>query len=98
MYHATIGQRRYLFPPLASLLAKASPLRSGDLLAGIAAESGEERVAAQHALADLPLRVFLDQPVIDYEIDEVTRLILDSHDKGAFAPIAHLTVGGLRDW
>jgi ethanolamine ammonia-lyase large subunit len=98
MYSATIGQRRYVFPSLASLLAKASPLRSGDLLAGIAAESGEERVAAQYALADLPLRVLLDEPVIAYEADEVTRLIVDSHDSSAFAPIAHLTVGGLRDW
>ena len=98
MYSATIGQRRYVFPNLASLLAKASPLRSGDLLAGIAAESGEERVAAQYALADLPLRAVLDEPVIAYEADEVTRLIVDGHDKSAFAPIAHLTVGGLRDW
>src|SRR5277367_1379752 len=98
MYSATIGQRRYVFPNLAILLAKASPLRSGDLLAGIAAESGEERVAAQFALADLPLRTLLDEPVIAYEADEVTRLIVDSHDQAAFAPIAHLTVGGLRDW
>ncbi len=98
MYTATIGDSRYTFPDLATLLAKASPLRSGDQLAGIAATSGEERVAAQFALADLPLRAFLDQHVVPYETDEVTRLIVDSHDRAAFAPIAHLTVGGLRDW
>jgi ethanolamine ammonia-lyase large subunit len=98
MYHATIGTRRYAFPDLATLLAKATPLRSGDELAGIAAQTGEERVAAQYALADLPLRTFLSEPVVPYEQDEVTRLIIDSHDAAAFAPIAHLTVGGLRDW
>ena len=98
MYSATIGNRRYVFPDLKSLLAKASPLRSGDGLAGIAAESGEERVAAQFALADLPLNAFLNEPVIAYESDEVTRLIIDRHDRAAFAPIAHLTVGGFRDW
>ena len=98
MYSATIGSSRYVFPDLKTLLAKASPLRSGDVLAGVAATSGEERVAAQYALADLPLAGFLDDPVIPYESDEVTRLIVDSHDRAAFAPIAHLTVGGLRDW
>jgi ethanolamine ammonia-lyase large subunit len=98
MYSATIGTRRYVFPDLKSLLAKASPLRSGDQLAGIAAESGEERVAAQFALADLPLAAFLNEPVIAYETDEVTRLIIDRHDRAAFAPITHLTVGGFRDW
>ena len=98
MYSATIAHRRYGFESLAVLLAKASPLRSGDQLAGIVAETGEERVAAQVALADLPLKTFLDQAVVPYEIDEVTRLIVDSHDRAAFAPIAHLTVGGLRDW
>ena len=98
MYKATIGARRYGFPDLVALLAKASPPRSGDSLAGIAAESGEERVAAQFALADLPLRHFLDQHVVPYENDEVTRLILDTHDQAAFAPVAHLTVGAFRDW
>src|SRR6266581_5536091 len=98
MYAATIGQTRYTFPDLATLMAKASPLRSGDLLAGIAAGSGEERVAAQYALADLPLRTFLDQHVVPYESDEVTRLIVDTHDQAAFATIGHLTVGGFRDW
>ena len=81
MYAATIGARRYAFPDLATLLAKATPLRSGDLLAGIAAETGEERVAAQFALADLPLRLFLLEHVVPYETDEVTRLIIDTHDR-----------------
>ena len=98
MYRATIGNRRYAFADLKTLMAKASPLRSGDELAGIAAESGEERVAAQFALADLPLATFLDDQVVPYETDEVTRLIIDTHDRAAFAPIAQLTVGGLRDW
>jgi ethanolamine ammonia-lyase large subunit len=98
MYRATIGNRRYAFADLATLLAKASPMRSGDLLAGIAAESHEERVAAQYALADLPLRTLLDQQLVPYQADEVTRLIVDSHDEAGFAPIAHLTVGGFRDW
>jgi ethanolamine ammonia-lyase large subunit len=98
MYSATIGTRRYTFHDLKALLARATPLRSGDRLAGLAAESGEERVAAQHALADLPLATFLREPVVPYETDEVTRLIIDSHDRAAFAPVAHLTVGGLRDW
>ncbi|MGJ5813433.1 ethanolamine ammonia-lyase subunit EutB [Paludibaculum fermentans] len=83
---------------LRELLAKASPLRSGDQLAGLAAESAEQRVRAQMQLADVPLQRFLNEPIIPYESDEVTRLILDTHDAAAFAPIAHLTVGGFRDW
>jgi ethanolamine ammonia-lyase large subunit len=83
---------------LKTLLAKASPLRSGDELAGIAAESAEERVRAQMELADVPLRRFLNEPIIPYETDEVTRLIFDSHDAPAFAPVASLTVGELREW
>src|ERR1700757_3150249 len=98
MYSVTIGQRRYVFRDLKTLLGKASPLRSGDQLAGVAAESGEERVAAHYALADLPLTAFLTESVIAFETDEVTRLIVDHHDRSAFAPIAHLTVGGFRDW
>jgi ethanolamine ammonia-lyase large subunit len=98
MYSATIGSERCVFPDLVTLLAKASPLRSGDVLAGIAAQSGEERVAAQYALADLPLAVFLNEATVPYETDEITRLIIDTHDEAAFAPVAHLTVGGLRDW
>ena len=98
MYGHTVGSVRYHFPDLKALLAKATPFRSGDALAGLAADSAEERVAAQMALADLPLRAFLSEAVVPYETDEVTRLILDSHDPAAFAPIAHLTVGGFRDW
>ena len=94
----SIGGTRYTFPDLRTLLARATPLRSGDVLAGVAAESAAERVAAQRALADLPLKHFLTEAVIPYEADEVTRLIVDSHDVDAFAPVAHLTVGGFRDW
>ncbi len=94
----SIGNRRYNFAGLRELLAKATPLRSGDALAGLAAESAEERVAAQFALADLPLEQFLREPVIAYEDDEVTRLIVDSHDAQAFAPIRSFTVGEFRDW
>jgi len=83
---------------LRDLLAKASPTRSGDQLAGIAAQTAEERVRAQIALADVPLRAFLAKPLIPYETDEVTRLICDSHDSAAFASISHLTVGEFRDW
>ncbi len=93
-----IGIRQHLFADLATLLAKASPARSGDALAGLAAVDAEERVAAQLALAGLPLAVFLDEPLIPYETDEVTRLIIDTHDKPAFAVLAALTVGGFRDW
>ena len=94
----TLGGMTYHFDDLRTLLARASPERSGDLLAGVAAASERERVAARFALADLPLRSFLHETVIPYETDEVTRLILDTHDAGAFAPIAHLTVGELREW
>ena len=94
----TIGGTRFVFGDLKTLLARASPARSGDALAGVAAGSAAERIAAQRALADLPLAHFLSEPVIPYEADEVTRLILDRHDAGAFAPVRHLTVGGLRDW
>jgi len=94
----SIGGTRYRFPDLRSLLARATPPRSGDALAGIAAASAAERVAAQRALADLPLKHFLTEAVIPYEADEVTRLIQDRHDAAAFAPVAHLTVGGFRDW
>ena len=94
----TLGTRVYGFADLKALLACASPRRSGDELAGIAAESDEQRVAARLLLADLPLTVFLNESVIPYETDDVTRLIIDTHDIGAFAPIASLTVGGFRDW
>ncbi|HEY0835828.1 MAG TPA: ethanolamine ammonia-lyase subunit EutB [Azospirillum sp.] len=94
----TLGGTTHRFADLKTLLARASPLRSGDVLAGIAAGSAAERVAAQMALADLPLRAFLDEAVVPYEHDEVTRLIVDGHDAAAFAPVAHLTVGDFRDW
>ena len=80
------------------LLAQASPARSGDELAGIAAASAQERVAAQCRLADTPLQRFLEEPLIPYESDEVTRLIVDSHVPQAFAPISHLSVGEFREW
>jgi ethanolamine ammonia-lyase large subunit len=98
MYAVNVGGTRHTFPDLKLLLARASPLRSGDQLAGVAAETAEERVAAQMALADVPLTAFLTDVVVPYERDEVTRLIIDTHDARAFAPVAHLTVGGLRDW
>ncbi len=97
-YAAAVAGTRYAFADLKTLLAKATPKRSGDLLAGIAAAAATERVAAQLALADLPLAHFLDEAVIPYEDDEITRLIVDTHDKAAFAPVRSLTVGGFRDW
>ncbi|HBD39540.1 MAG TPA: ethanolamine ammonia lyase large subunit, partial [Cupriavidus sp.] len=94
----TVGVRRHVFDDLRTLLAKASPARSGDALAGIAAASEEERMAARMALADMPLAHCLAEPLIPYEADEVTRLIVDSHDAQAFAALASLTVGEFRDW
>ncbi len=93
-YHCAIGQTRYSFQDLKTLMAKATPLRSGDCLAGIAAENASERVAAQRCLAEVPLKRFLNEALIPYEQDEVTRLILDSHVAEAFAPVSHLMVGG----
>jgi ethanolamine ammonia-lyase large subunit len=98
MYARAVAGTRYSFADLRNLLAKASPLRSGDLLAGIAAHDATERVAAQLTLADLPLKAFLSQAVVPYEDDEITRLIVDTHDASAFAPLAHMTVGDLRNW
>jgi ethanolamine ammonia-lyase large subunit len=97
-YHCTLHGRTYRFNDLKALLAKASPFRSGDALAGIAASNYEERVAAQMALADVSLKTFLTDALIPYEQDEVTRLIIDSHDAVAFMPISSFTVGELRDW
>ena len=97
-YQTTVGHLLYRFADLKTLLAKASPARSGDYLAGLAAATYEERMAAKIALADVPLQTFLNEVLIPYEADEVTRLIIDRHDKAAFAPISHLTVGDLRDW
>ncbi|MET9211750.1 MULTISPECIES: ethanolamine ammonia-lyase subunit EutB [unclassified Nocardia] len=98
VYRSSVGVTTYTFDGLVDLLAKATPERSGDQLAGCAAATDAERAAAQWALADVPLTTFLDEVVVPYETDEVTRLIIDSHDRTAFGPIAHLTVGGLRDW
>ncbi len=92
------GTRTWHFRDLADLLARATPARSGDRLAGVIAESDEERAIAQMCLAELPLKEFLTEVVIPYEQDEVTRLILDSHDAEAFKPVAHLTVGDFRNW
>ena len=97
-YRFTIDGHGYGFDSLRDLMAKASPLRSGDVLAGVAAADDEERVAAQMALADVGLRDFLTEHIVPYETDEVTRLIIDSHDAAAFAPVAHLTVGDFRNW
>lgn len=97
-YAATLNGTRHTFADLRALLACASPLRSGDQLAGIAAENDEQRIAAKLALADLPLKLFLSEALVPYEQDEVTRLIVDGHDAVAFAPVAHLTVGEFRDW
>lgn len=97
-YAQTVGTHRFSFDSLTVLMAKATPERSGDHLAGIAAGDDEERVAAQMALADVPLKTFLVDHVIAYETDEVTRLIIDDHDTKAFAPVSHLTVGAFRDW
>ncbi|MEW6166982.1 MAG: ethanolamine ammonia-lyase subunit EutB [Pseudomonadota bacterium] len=98
IFKASVGGSVYRFDSLAALLACASPRRSGDELAGIAARSEAERVAARRALAELPLTSFLDEALIAYEDDEVTRLILDRHDRAAFAPVGSMTVGGFRDW
>ncbi|OYX87015.1 MAG: ethanolamine ammonia lyase large subunit [Rhizobiales bacterium 17-65-6] len=97
-FRARIGQETFVFPDLKTLLACASPRRSGDELAGVAAESEARRVAARHALADVPLRLFLEDLLVPYEEDEVTRLIIDTHDAAAFAPVASLTVGEFREW
>jgi ethanolamine ammonia-lyase large subunit len=97
-YSTMLGGTRWTFADLKTLLGKASPARSGDVLAGVAAESAIERVAAQTALADLPLKTFLNIALIPYEDDEVSRLIHDSHDGQAFAAISHLTVGAFREW
>jgi ethanolamine ammonia-lyase large subunit len=97
-FTSTVGAQRHHFSDLRELMAKATPERSGDQLAGIAAGSAAERVAARAALADVPLTALLQQPLVPYETDAVTRLIIDTHDSAAFAPVAHLTVGALRDW
>jgi len=95
---AQVGFECHHFADLRTLLACASPARSGDELAGIAAQSAQQRIAAREVLADLPMSTFLREAVVPYEADEITRLIVDSHDAAAFAPVAHLTVGAFRDW
>ncbi|BBT14807.1 MULTISPECIES: ethanolamine ammonia-lyase subunit EutB [Pseudomonadaceae] len=97
-YSHSVGGQTWRFDSLREVMAKASPARSGDCLAGVAASSDAERVAAQMTLAEVPLKRFLDEALIPYEQDEVTRLILDTHDRAAFAPVSHLTVGDFRDW
>ncbi|CAX24373.1 MAG: ethanolamine ammonia-lyase subunit EutB [Methylorubrum extorquens] len=97
-YRHTVGPRTHVFADLATLMAKATPVRSGDCLAGIAAESAEENMAARWCLAEVPLREILARPLIPYDEDDVTRLILDDHDEAAFAEIAALTVGDFREF
>ncbi len=98
MYKVHLAQLSYDFKTLRNLMAKATPSRSGDYLAGVGAANNLERVAAQWALADVPLKQFLNEALVPYEQDEVTRLIIDEHDSIAFAPISHLTIGDFRDW
>lgn len=98
MYQTSIASTTWTFDTLAVLMAKATPERSGDRLAGVAAGSAEERVAAQICLSEVSLKTFLSEALVPYESDEVTRLIIDEHDKSAFAPIASLSVGEFRDW
>ena len=97
-YSHRVGTHTHRFRDLKDLMAKATPARSGDRLAGVAAQTAQERVVAQMALADLPLRTFLSEALIPYEEDEVTRLIVDTHDAAAFTPVSHLTVGDFRNW
>ncbi|MDW6005535.1 ethanolamine ammonia-lyase subunit EutB [Vibrio mangrovi] len=97
-YRYQLGSNVYQFASLAEVMAKASPLRSGDQLAGVAAQSAQERVIAQMVLADLPLKIFLNEALIPYEQDEITRLIIDEHNSDAFTEISHLTVGDFRNW
>jgi ethanolamine ammonia-lyase large subunit len=97
-YAQILGAERHVFQDLRTVLACASPCRSGDELAGVAAASNARRVAARHSLADIPLKAFLNDAVVPYESDDVSRLIIDTHDAAAFGPVSHLTVGDFRDW
>ncbi len=97
-YTYNVGVQQYRFKDLKEVMAKATPARSGDYLAGVAAETYAERMAARMCLATIPLKTFLQEVLIPYETDEVTRLIIDTHDKQAFAEISHLTVADFRDW
>src|SRR5216683_593746 len=98
VYRHAIDATTYVFNDLRDLLAKATPPRSGDRLAGIAADSAEQMIAARIALADVPLKQFLHETIVAYEDDEITRLIIATHDTSAFAAISSLTVGAFRDW
>jgi ethanolamine ammonia-lyase large subunit len=97
-YRTTIAGQSFAFDDLRQVMALASPARSGDMLAGIGAESAQQRMAARHVLAETPLRQFLTEALVPYEDDDITRLIIDGHDAAAFAPVAHLTVGDFRNW
>ena len=97
-YRTTLGGQVWRYDTLAQVMARATPDRAGDRLAGVAATSAQDRAAAQAVLSDVPLQRFLDEALIPYEDDDVTRLIIDTHDAVAFAPVAHLTVGDVRDW
>lgn len=98
VYQTSSSRQNWVFADLKELMAKATPPRSGDMLAGIAASSAEEAVAARICLADVPLKRFLTDAVVPYETDEITRLIIDGHDAAAFAPVSHMTVGEFRNF
>ncbi|WP_046060569.1 ethanolamine ammonia-lyase subunit EutB [Paracidovorax citrulli] len=97
-YHATLGGQGHVFDDLRQVMAHASPARSGDYLAGVGAATAQQRMAARHVLADLPLATFLNEALVPYEDDAITRLVIDGHDAAAFAPIRHMTVGDWRNW
>ena len=97
-YRTTIAGQVFAFDDLKQVMAVASPARSGDYLAEIGAATSQQRMAARHVLADTPLKQFLTEALIPYESDNITRLIIDSHDTAAFAPVSHLTVGDFRNW
>src|SRR4249920_2900138 len=97
-YRTSIGPQTFHFDDLKQVMAMASPARSGDYLAGIGAATAQQRMAARHVLADTPLKQFLTEALVPYEDDNITRLIIDSHDSVAFAPVSHLTVGDFRNW
>ena len=97
-YRYQLGTKTYQFVDLAELMAKATPARSGDNLAGVMAETAEQRAVAQLLLAEVPLKNFLNEALVPYEEDEVTRLIIDEHDVNAFEPISHMTIGDFRNW
>ncbi|MCB1171531.1 MAG: ethanolamine ammonia-lyase subunit EutB, partial [Leptospiraceae bacterium] len=93
-----LGHNHFSFPDLKTLMAKASPARSGDYLAGLGAQSDEERAAAQMVLADVPLSHFIEEPLISPELDNISRLILEDLDSEAGAQINSLSVGDFRNW